>query len=361
MRILILNWRCPKHPLAGGAEKITLEHASYWIKKGIEVVWLSGNYSKGKTEEIIRGVKILRYGTPFTIYFLAPFIYWITFKGNFDLVFDEFHGIPFLSPLWAWKSKKIAYIHEVAQEIWDEMMPFPINILGRIYEKFYFFFYRSIKFITASNSTKNDLVKYGVHKSNITVIPHGLFLKRVSIPPKKEQNLTFIFLGRLVPMKGLEKTIEIFKNIHKYYPSSRLWIVGKGKMEYIKIINNIINNYKISKNVKFFGYVNEKTKIKLLRRAHFLLHTSIREGFGLTVIEANSQGTPILAIKSPGLKNIIHNEYNGYFIKKDSQLCNILSISVKKYKKICLNCVQYSKNYSWDSIQKILYKQIISI
>ena len=44
-KILILNWRYPKNPLSGGAEKVTLEHASSWVKKGMDVTefFISGS------------------------------------------------------------------------------------------------------------------------------------------------------------------------------------------------------------------------------------------------------------------------------------------------------------------------------
>jgi len=68
--ILILNWRCPKNPLSGGAEKVTLEHAKAWVMNGFEVYWLSGGYKGSKKEEFIDGVHIYRYGSPIFIYFL---------------------------------------------------------------------------------------------------------------------------------------------------------------------------------------------------------------------------------------------------------------------------------------------------
>ena len=42
MKILILNWRCPKNPLSGGAEKVTFEHVKAWTKKFQDLTWLSG-------------------------------------------------------------------------------------------------------------------------------------------------------------------------------------------------------------------------------------------------------------------------------------------------------------------------------
>ncbi|MFL2907632.1 MAG: glycosyltransferase, partial [Limisphaerales bacterium] len=53
--------------------------------------------------------------------------------------------------------------------------------------------------------------------------------------------------------------------------------------------------------VTFRGGLNEADKDAALREAHFLLHTSVREGWGLNVVEANAMGTPAIVYPSPGL------------------------------------------------------------
>ena len=363
MRILILNWRCPSNPLSGGAEKVTLEHAKAWVKKGLEVTWFAGGYKGSKKVETFEGVKVVRFGSPISIYFLAPFIYWLKFKGNFDLVIDEIHGIPFLSPLWAWKSKKLAYIHEIAQEIWDEMLPFPINIFGKLYEKIYFIFYKNIPFLTGSNSTKEDLVHYGISDKNITVIPQGLFLKPIDKPVKKEKNLTLLFVGRIVKMKGIEDALKIFAEINKKIPQSKFWIVGGGEKRYVDQIKRLTTDLNIAKSCIFYGFIDEDKKIEFYQKSHFLLHTSVREGFGLTVIEANSQGTPVLAYNSPGLKDIVRNGVNGFLFRPEKQnlyIEKIISLvrNSNQYKELQTLSIKFSKQFNWKNITSISYNLV---
>lgn len=364
-KILILNWRCPKNPISGGAEMVTLEHAKAWAKNGFDVTWLTGNYKDGKDYEKIDGVGIYRFGSPFSIYFLAPFLYWFKWNGNFDLIIDEFHGIPFLSPLWAWKSKKLAYVHEVAQEIWDEMFPFPINIVGKIYEKIYFYFYKEIPFLTGSNSTKQDLISYGISENNIEILPHGLFLKPVSTVPQKEKDLTLLYVSRLVRMKGIEDAIIIFSKVLKKAPNARFWIVGDGEESYIDRLHSLIKVLHLEKTVTFFGYVDETKKTELYQKAHFLLHTSVREGFGLVVTEANSQGTPALTYDSPGLRDVVKNGINGYTFQKEkydliADKCISLYNS-SEYKKLAQSAINSSKKYDWDKITKQSLEKIKTI
>lgn len=364
--ILILNWRCPKNPLSGGAEMVTLEHAKAWVKNGFTITWLAGSFVSAKQNEVIDGVQIYRYGSPISIYFLAPFLYWFKWGGKFDLVFDEIHGIPFLSPLWAWKSKKLAYIHEVAQEIWDEMLPFPINIFGKLYEKIYFNFYRNVPFLTGSNSTKQDLIRYGINEKHITVIPHGLFLTPVSAVPQKEKNLTLLYVSRLVKMKGIEDAIRIFAEIRKKSSDAKFWIVGSGEVSYVKKLHLLVNGLHLENAVTFFGYIDEKKKVELYQRAHFLLHTSVREGFGLVVIEANSQGTPALTYDVPGLRDVVKNGINGYIFQKNyyepiaTRALSVFSNNVSYY-KLTLSSLSNSSDYDWNSITRQSYDLVQTI
>lgn len=354
-RILILNWRCPTNPLSGGAEKVTLEHAKAWVQHGWDVVWLAGSYQGNKGYEVISGVHIYRYGGPVSIYFTAWWFYWTKWNGNFDLVIDEFHGIPFLSPIWAFKSKKLAYIHEVAQEIWDEMYPFPVNLIGKLYENIYFSLYKNTPFLTGADSAKKDLQRYGIPEKNITVLRHGLFLNPVKEIPKKQDNLTLIFVARLVKMKGIEDALRLCAHVKKENPKFSLWIVGDGENDYVKFLKQLTEDLDIKENVIFHGYVTEAKKIRLYQKAHFLVHTSIREGFGLVVIEANSQGTPAAVYNSPGLQDVVEEGINGFKIEKKqfgdfARKITEVYKNEEQYNKLIKSSIESSKKYDWEEL-----------
>jgi len=356
-KVLILNWRCPKNPLSGGAEKVTLQHAKAWVKEGHEVIWLAGGYKNCKKQEIIDGVEIDHFADPVTIYFLAPFIYWFKYKCDFDLIVDEIHGPPFFTPLWAFKPKKLAFIHEVAHEIWDEMYSFPLNYIGKIVEKIYFYFYKKIPFLTVSPSTKDDLFRMGIAPENITVIPNGLFLNPVDYVFDKEKQLTLLFVSRLVKMKGIEVALRLFSRVLDYVPDARLWIVGNGNKKYVKKLKKYAEKLGINNQVVFHGYVNEPEKIVLMQKAYFLIHTSVKEGFGLTVLEANSQGTPAIVFNAHGLKDIVQDGINGYRITKGytKEMCEkiiALYADLPNYEILAKSSVEYSKKFSWKKSTK---------
>ena len=67
----------------------------------------------------------------------------------------------------------------------------------------------------------------------------------------------------------------------------------------------------IGEAVRFTGYVTEEEKVDLLRRAWFTVTTSLKEGWGLTVIESNACGTPSIAADVPGLRDAVREGETG--------------------------------------------------
>ena len=57
-----------------------------------------------------------------------------------------------------------------------------------------------------------------------------------------------------------------------------------------------------------------KKKIELMQKSHFILSTSIKEGWGLTITEANSQGTPAIVYDSDGLRDCVQDNKTGYLV-----------------------------------------------
>lgn len=351
MKILILNWRDPKNPLSGGAEIVTMQHAKAWAKKGHQVVWFASGFKGAVKKEIIDGVRIVRRGNWLTVYLLAPFYYF--FSGEkFDLAVDEFHGLPFFTPLYI-RKPKIALAHEVADDIWNYMYPFPINILGRSLESLYFRLYKNVKFWTDANSTVEDLKKYGIKETNCTAISCALSNECLKVLPQKEIKPTFIFVSRLVKMKGIEEVIKAFSFILKEKKSAKLWIVGAGEKSYIEKLKTQAREYNIDKRLTFFGPVSDKKKLELMQKAHLLLHASVKEGWGLVVIEAASRATPCVVYNVSGLCDCVQNGKTGIVLKNNSPV-EMAREALKlfndraKYKTMQENALRWAKSLTWE-------------
>lgn len=310
MKILILNWRDIKNPKSGGAEILTHEIAKRWVKKGHEVVIFSSEFEGGAREEVIDNVQIIRRGRPdarflfSSVHFLSFINYENKFKGKFDVIVDEVHGLPFFTP-WFVKEKKVVLICEVARELWTEMFGSFFGSLGRLVERFYLsFVYKNIQFMTISDSSKKDLLEEGVRKENITVLPMGINVPRLT-KYKKESDPTLIFVGRISKSKGIEDTILVLSEVSKNLSKVKLWVVGRGDRDYIDYLKNVAKENHVEDKISWFGFISEDKKFELLGKAHFLISPSIKEGWGLTIPEAAYVGTPSIVYNSPGLRDVL--------------------------------------------------------
>jgi glycosyltransferase involved in cell wall biosynthesis len=352
MNILILNWRDPKNPKSGGAEVVTMEHAMAWVKAGHDVTWFTSKFKGARRKEKVNGVNIVRRGNFLTVHFLFFLYYVLNSKyRNFDIYIDEIHGLPFFTPLYV-RKPKIAFIHEVAGEIWDYMFPFPINKIGKFIEPFYFTLYRNTKFWTDANSTIEELTRYGIKKQNCIAIPCPANSKPVSSLSLKEKKPTFIFVSRVVKMKGIEEVIKAFFHILKTAKDGQLWIVGDGDPRYLEYLKKTMHTYTISTKVKFFGKLSEDKKLELMRKSHLLLHASKKEGWGLVVIEAASQGTPAVVYNVAGLRDSVKNGKTGIVLSKNTPLemarqAIKLINNKQEYYKLQENAVDWAKSLTW--------------
>lgn len=369
MKILIINWRSISDPLKGGAEVVTFEHAKRWVKKHkAEVVWVCAKYDITKTSEVIEGVRFeyigreLKRDAVFDLLISFPYFYYLVFtnyqnkyKDNIDVVIDQIHGIPFLTPLYV-KEKVILFIHEVAGEIWNKMFPFPINKIGNFLERQLLKFYKKVKVITGSNSTKNDLINLGFNSDKVKIIEHGINLIPLEKNEKKFDNFTILFLNRMVKMKGPERAIHIFKKIKKEIPNAKMIMIGKGETEYLKELKMLTKELNIQNDISFLGFISEEEKIINLQKSHVLINTSFKEGWGLVNIEANSQGTPAVAFDVEGCRDSIKNGVSGYISKDENEFIkNVLKIQKNDLRE---SCIEYSKKFNWELKADAFYKEL---
>ena len=351
MNILILNWRDPKNPLSGGAEYVTLKHAKAWLSKGDAVTWFTSSFPGAKNEENVDGVSIVRHGSIFTV-FIYAWLYYLANRNNIDLIVDQVHGIPFFSKLYT-RKPIVVFVHEVAGIIWDVVYPFPVSWIGKMCERLYIWIYRENYFWTVAPSTKQELISLGISSTRCVSIHNAIENAVLSKIPQKNAQPTFLFVGRLVRMKGVDAVLEAFEIILRDLPSAVLWIAGEGEVRYLDVLRKKAEKLGFANCVVWWGKVTEKKKLQLMREAHMLLHASIKEGWGLVVLEAASQGTPTVAYPSGGLVDSIVDGRTGIHTKQStsSQLafCAVkLYKDKKKYVRLQKNGIVWSKSFTWS-------------
>ncbi len=367
MNILIFSWRDPKHPLAGGAEQVMHEHSKGWIAAGHKVTLFSSRFKGSLKNENLDGVQIIRRGHQYLGVQLAGPSHYLKNKNRYNFVVDQFHGIPFFTPLYV-RIPKIAVIQEPAREVWFlNSLPRPLNwiigAIGYLGEPFIFFLYRRTPFMTGSASAKKEVSCLGIPSKNITIVPHGAIVKKPSPFPPKEKKKAVLYLGILSKDKGIEDALGCFKILNKE-GSFQFWVIGKAETQkYMQKLLKLCRKLKIRDKVRFWGSVSEEKKFRLLAKSHVLLNPSVREGWGLVNIEANTMGTPVIAYRSPGLIDSVKDGQSGLLCKvnKPSELARntlVLIGSESRYNKLQKGAIAWSKKFTWKKSKTLSLKFI---
>ena len=346
----MLNWRDPKNPQAGGAERVSLAYLSTLVQRGHEVFWFANDFPGALKEEKLGGISYVRSGGRGTSVWKA--IRWYRQQKPFDLVIDQHHGIPWYAPWWC-NTNCIAYIHEVLGPIWSVFYSPPLSMVGRWQESWTHRLYRKIPFWVPSESTRTCLLARGVQE--VHVFPNGVDTLPVTELADKplSRPLRLVVVSRLAPNKRIDHALRVVQLLNARQLETKLTVVGGGECEaQLKLLASRLG---ISDHVIFTGSLKEGEKNAQLKQAHFLIHTSVREGWGLNVLEANALGTPAVVYPVGGLvDSTVHGETGIVSATETPEsLADCLTEIARlpdTYVRYRTNAWERSKTFQWDQV-----------
>lgn len=349
-RILIFNWRDMKHKFAGGAELYIYEIAKRWAKQGHRITIFCGNDGANFRHEATEGIEIIRRGGFYLVYFWAFLYYFTQFKGKYDVIVDCHNGIPFFSPFYA-KEPVFCLIHHIHQEVFRRSLIWPMATLAIFLEKVMMpLVYRNVPIITVSNSSKAEIESIGLGENSIDVVHPGVDLASLKAGIKSPEPIV-LYLGRLKAYKSIDVLLRAFASVVNKIGSARLVIAGSGEEE--KSLKKLTEELGLNSCVQFLGVVPDKNKVSLLQKAWVFVNPSFMEGWGITTIEANACGTPVIASDVPGLCDSVVNPHTGYLVEYgdvDGFAKKIIEMleGDKLRARMERNAIEWAKNFNWD-------------
>jgi glycosyltransferase involved in cell wall biosynthesis len=176
--------------------------------------------------------------------------------------------------------------------------------------------YRSVPAVVLSESTKADLLSLGFRDDRVAVVPPGI--DSPSGPPDTETEPgLLVYVGRVAPSKGVGDLLRALALVRAHGVDARLQVVGRGPRTETETLSGLVNELGVEDSVTFRGFVDEGEKERLLARASLVLMASVREGWGLSVTEANAVGTPAVVYDRPGLRDSTVHEQSGLVTAPD--------------------------------------------
>lgn len=164
--------------------------------------------------------------------------------------------------------------------------------------------------------TTKDKVCYDRHfpSGHTCVIPNPVVLTETYESPLDSK--VAIAVGRMQYQKGFDTLVEVFKRVHKKHPDWTVNIYGDGNLR--SELEKQISEAGLNGVIKLMGRSNEI--YKKLRDASFYIMSSRFEGFPMVLIEAQSQGLPIVSFDCPnGPSDIINNGVNGILVENQNK------------------------------------------
>lgn len=304
LRILMLNWRDMEHPEAGGAEKYLVTIAQGLAAKGHEVTFRTAGYPGALRREVVDGVSYVRRGGRFDIY-ARSIVAHLVRRYDADVVIDVQNGVPYLSPLTR-RGPVVNLVHHVHKEQWPVLFGPRLSHLGWWLEsRLAPFVYRRTPYVAVSDSTRRELAGLGIEPDRIDVIHNGTDAIPLDDTPRS-LNPSIMVLGRLVPQKRVDYALHAVAQLAHDHPDITLDVVGSGWS--LPHLEEVVRELGVEKHVTFHGHVSEAEKHDLLARAWVHAMPSLKEGWGLVVVEAGVHGTPTVAFTEAGgpTDSIVH-------------------------------------------------------
>lgn len=130
-------------------------------------------------------------------------------------------------------------------------------------------------------------------------------------PPREARGI--VFVGRLVPEKGLAWVLPGLRGILQSLPGARLVVVGEGPLR--GELEQRVTALGLRASVEFVGHVPSERVPSLLQQAAVVVIPSLSEGFGLVALEAALVGRPVVASRVGGLPEVVLHAETGLLVR----------------------------------------------
>jgi glycosyltransferase involved in cell wall biosynthesis len=392
MKILITTQRVP--PAKGGSEHQVDEIAHYLSEFGHDVtvvcftsmdnhdvpgftyerpkIVLKRHKSKVPFVERQNGYKVIRFPPHFQVYshmFSPGMLNWFLKNvKNYDIV--HINSLFFSQADYAALAcmiNKVPFVFTAH----DVLLPDYYGGLTESMIQFYLktwaknvIFGKAKKLIALTPENVKEYLSLGAPKDKIAIIPNGVdleYFKNLPNPDKLRKKLGnpkfLVFgLGRWIGYKNWDKLIEAMKPLNE---DIHLLLIGHDygmKRQYMKLIKK----NKLEKRVHLIESASNETILEAFNLCDVFCLPSSYEGFGMTVLEAMACKKPVILAYSKGLKYLIKDDKEGFFVdlknivKELSKKIEELYRNNKKRVKMGKNGFESAKKYSWEILARKL-------
>ncbi len=317
-RIHFVAWRDLEDPEAGGSELHAHKIASRWAAAGLDVTFRTSAVPGAPAALTRDGYRVVRQAGRYAVF---PGAAWEGVRMGHrpgDALVEIWNGMPFLSPLW-YRGPRIVFLHHVHAEMWGMVLPPALARLGDLVERRIApRFYRSSRIVTLSESSRLEIVDMlGLRADRVTVAPPGVDAR---FQPGGHRSPTplVVAVGRLVPVKRFDMLMRALARVKTGQPELRAVILGEGYER--AALEALRDELGATDWISLPGRVGDGELVDWYRRAWVVASSSQREGWGMTLTEAASCGTPAVATAIAGHADAVLDGESGVLVDDPADL-----------------------------------------
>jgi len=307
-----------------------------------------------KSLEVIKELDIIHTHYPFIM-------------GNYGSLFADIYNI--FADIYNKPLKPVVFTYHTQYEKYTHYIPFEQGITKKFTKWMVKDYANKCDCVIApSESIRKMLLNQGI-KSRIEVVPTGINLDVFGNPNRKiirkkynlglEQKL-LLYAGRIAKEKNLEFLINSFKLVLNKKPNTYLILVGRRTKKSYLI--DLIKELHLETKVFMVGHSNAVQNY--YGAADLFVFSSVSETQGLVLVEAMAAGIPVVAVDSPGVRDVVNGK-NGFMVQDSIRDFSEKVIKVldddKLREKMSQNARKTASSYSIQKMSKRMLKVYKSV
>ena len=242
--------------------------------------------------------------------------------------------------------------------------------------------------LCVSKYTKNEIIDRvdGIETNHIKFLPNGVdinrffpventagFLNRYNIPENSNIILT---LARIIRRKGHDTVIKCLPSLIKKFPNIQYVIAGphRKKDTYLDELKLLAKELSVENHIVFVDYIPDSDLNEIYSRSQVYVMVSRTyndigdsEGFGITFLEANACGCPVIGSTEGGIPDAVENNKNGLLVPADD--IKLLTKAIEKFlgdqsfrrKIIDQGIERVNNDFTWEKLTIKMVKYLIDI
>lgn len=310
----MVNWQDRLNPQAGGAEVHLHEIFGRLAARGHEVHLLASGWRGAPARAELDGIAVHRVSSRYGFALRARAAF-RSLAGRLapDVVVEDVNKVPLNLPTLRPGPFVLLVPHLFGTTAFREL-PAPVAAVVWAAERPMARVYAHARVHAISASTRDDLVARGFRPELVEVIYPGVDTARFAPSPavRRAPAPTFLYVGRLKRYKQVDVAIRALALVRERLADARLLVAGTGDDR--ARLARVAAASGVAAAVDFLGYVSEEQKLELYRRAWAVVLPSLKEGWGITNLEAAGCGTPAVAADNSALRESVRDGVTGYLV-----------------------------------------------